>query len=76
MKDDETLSHRWELFIAGMEIANAYTELNDPDLQLQRFTEQLDGADDEVNAFSSLDEDFIHALACWYATRGRTWSWY
>ena len=45
-----------------MEIANAYTELNDPDLQLQRFTEQLEGADDEVNAFRSLDEDFIHAL--------------
>jgi lysyl-tRNA synthetase class 2 len=60
--DDETLSHRWELFVAGMEIANAYTELNDPDLQLQRFTEQLEGADDEINAFRSLDEDFIHAL--------------
>jgi lysyl-tRNA synthetase class 2 len=56
------LSHRWELFIAGMEIANAYTELNDPDVQLQRFTEQLDGADDETDAFRSLDEDFIHAL--------------
>jgi len=61
-EDDETLSHRWELFVADMEIANAYTELNDPDLQLQRFTEQLDGADDEVRAFRSLDEDFIHAL--------------
>ena len=61
-KDDEVLSHRWELFIGGMEIANAYTELNDPDLQLQRFTEQLDGADDEVDAFRTLDEDFIHAL--------------
>ncbi len=61
-KEDATLSHRWELFVADMEIANAYTELNDPDLQLERFTEQLDGADDEVNAFRSLDEDFIHAL--------------
>ena len=45
-----------------MEIANAYTELNDPDLQLQRFTEQLDGEDDETAAFRTLDEDFIHAL--------------
>ena len=61
-KDDATLSHRWELFIADMEIANAYTELNDPDLQLQRFTEQLEGEDDEVAAFRTLDEDFIHAL--------------
>ena len=61
-ENDETLSYRWELFVADMEIANAYTELNDPDLQLQRFTEQIDGADDEVNAFRSLDEDFIHAL--------------
>ncbi len=61
-EDDPTLSHRWELFIADMEIANAYTELNDPDLQLQRFTEQLDGEDDETAAFRTLDEDFIHAL--------------
>jgi len=60
--DNPSLSHRWELFVAGMEIANAYTELNDPDLQLQRFTEQLAGADEEVDAFRSLDEDFIHAL--------------
>ena len=61
-EEDATLSHRWELFIADMEIANAYTELNDPDLQLQRFTEQLEGANEEVSAFRSLDEDFIHAL--------------
>jgi lysyl-tRNA synthetase class 2 len=56
------LSYRWELFIAGMEIANAYTELNDPDVQLARFTEQLRGADEEAQTFRALDEDFIHAL--------------
>jgi len=56
------LSYRWELFIAGMELANAYTELNDPDVQLARFTEQLRGADDEIATFRSLDHDFIEAL--------------
>ena len=60
--DAPHLSYRWELFIAGMELANSYTELNDPDIQLRRFTEQLDGADEEDSAFRTLDEDFIHAL--------------
>jgi lysyl-tRNA synthetase class 2 len=45
-----------------MELANAYTELNDPDVQLARFTEQLAGADEEAAAFRTMDEDFINAL--------------
>jgi lysyl-tRNA synthetase class 2 len=60
--DKPHLSFRWELFTAGMELANSYTELNDPDVQLAKFTEQLKGADEEVSIFRSLDEDFIHAL--------------
>ncbi|MCH2142201.1 MAG: lysine--tRNA ligase [Phycisphaerales bacterium] len=60
--DQPELAWRSELFIAGMEIANAYTELNDPDLQRARFTEQLSGLKDEDASFRSLDEDFLDAL--------------
>ncbi len=61
-EENPELSYRWELFIAGMELANSYTELNDPEVQLQKFTEQLAGADEEVQTFRALDEDFLHAL--------------
>ena len=60
--DDPDLAERWDVFVAGMEIGPAYTELNDPDVQLAKFTEQLAGADDEEQAFRNLDEDFIEAL--------------
>ena len=56
------LAERWDLFIAGMEIGPAYTELNDPDIQRAKFSEQLAGADDEQLAFRSMDEDFLMAL--------------
>ncbi len=56
------LADRWDLFIGGMEVGPAYTELNDPDIQLAKFSEQLTGEDDEARTFRSLDEDFIHAL--------------
>ncbi len=61
-RDNPALSHRWELFIAGMELANSYTELNDPDVQLEKFTAQLTGEDDEQSTFRTLDHDFINAL--------------
>ncbi len=61
-RDNPDLSERWELLIGGGEIANAYTELNDPDIQRRKFTEQLSGADEEVQTFRSLDEDFLNAL--------------
>ena len=48
--------------MAGMEVGPAYTELNDPDLQRAKFTEQLAGADEEEQAFRTLDEDFLDAL--------------
>ncbi len=59
---DPAICERWDIFIGGMEIGPAYTELNDPDIQLAKFTEQLRGADDEATTFRSLDEDFVESL--------------
>ncbi|HBS29354.1 MAG TPA: lysine--tRNA ligase, partial [Phycisphaerales bacterium] len=41
---------------------NAYTELNDPDVQEQKFRQQLAGLDEEESTFRNLDEDFLFAL--------------
>jgi lysyl-tRNA synthetase, class II len=56
------LADRWDLFIGGMEIGPAYTELNDPDIQEEKFREQLAGVDDEESTFRTFDEDFVNAL--------------
>ena len=60
--DDPRFVDRFELFIGGKEFANAYTELNDPIDQLERFTEQLKErnlGNDEAN---DIDMDFVEAL--------------
>jgi lysyl-tRNA synthetase, class II len=62
MDDTIPLAERWDLFIGGMEIGPAYTELNDPDIQESKFREQLAGVDDEESTFRNFDDDFINAL--------------
>jgi len=57
-KDNPLLTDRFELFIGGMEIANAYSELNDPIEQKKRFEDQLIGQED----VKEIDEDFVRAL--------------
>ncbi len=58
---DPAIAERFELYVAGMELANAYTELNDPMVQYETFSSQLAGlAEDE--SMARMDQDFVTAL--------------
>lgn len=59
-KDNPLLSERFELFIAGIELGNAYSELNEPLEQKIRFSEEIKGL--EKGEKKNLDEDFLAAL--------------
>ena len=62
-RDDPSLTERFELMVCGKEIANAYSELNDPIDQRERFEEQVrlsEKGDDEANGL--IDQDFLRAL--------------
>jgi len=61
-RQDPDLVERFELFVAGKEIANAYTELNDPFEQRERFLEQLKEKEMGDEEAMAMDEDFIRAL--------------
>lgn len=60
--EDPRFVDRFELFIGGKEFANAYTELNDPDDQLERFESQLQERDLGNEEANDIDMDFIEAL--------------
>jgi lysyl-tRNA synthetase class 2 len=60
--DDPRFVERFELYIGGMEIANAFSELNDPDVQAERFRQQIaarEAGDAEAHLF---DADYVRAL--------------
>ena len=57
--DNPEIAERFELFVAKMELGNAYTELNDPAVQEENFRTQLKG---QGETMATMDEDFINAL--------------
>ncbi len=62
--DEPSFTERFEIYAAGFEIANAFTELNDPQEQRRRFEQQLarkEGGDEEAHM---MDEDYLRALSC------------
>jgi lysyl-tRNA synthetase class 2 len=59
--EDPTLTERFEIYVAGMEIANGFSELNDPAEQERRFQAQIAQGGDEVP--KQLDVDYIRALS-------------
>ena len=60
-RDNPAIAERFELYVHGMELANAYTELNDPVLQEETFRQQLAGLP-ESESMAKMDADFVRAL--------------
>ena len=68
------MAERFELIVEGMEIANAYTELNDPDLQEELFRTQLAGQREE-DSMAKMDHDFLRGAALRACRRPAAWAW-
>ena len=60
-RGNPAVAERFELYVCGMELANAYTELNDPDLQEELFRTQLAGLEKD-ESMARMDHDFLKAL--------------
>lgn len=61
-RDDKRLVERFELFIGGREYGNAYSELNDPIDQYERFVKQVEAKEKGDEEAGGMDEDFVNAL--------------
>ncbi|NOQ45950.1 MAG: lysine--tRNA ligase [Desulfobulbaceae bacterium] len=61
-EEDPSITDRFELFITGREIANAFSELNDPMEQLERFEKQIAERGDDEEIHPVLDRDYVRAL--------------
>jgi lysyl-tRNA synthetase class 2 len=61
-RDNPDLVERFELIIAGMEVANAFSELNDPVEQYDRFEDQVKAREAGWDEAHQMDEDFVNAL--------------
>ncbi len=68
--EDPRFVQRFELFIGGKEFANAYTELNDPLDQKERFVEQLKEKEKGNDEANEMDQDFVEALEYGMAPTG------
>jgi lysyl-tRNA synthetase class 2 len=60
-RGEADIAERFELYVAGMELANAYTELNDPVTQEATFRQQLAGLRED-ESMAKMDDDFVRAL--------------
>ena len=71
---DPRFTDRYELFICGKEYANAFSELNDPIDQRERFEKQVREKNLGNDEASEMDTDYVGGVGIWYAANG--WCWY